>query len=596
MKELHAQSLSNELSDSDRIASGIPGQIGAKNILVSKFILQIKNFFGVNNWVAREYKSSPSIVIFAKKQYILDETIAPLPFTSINFATELASGIWVPLESSITLASQTEAESNTENTKFLSSLRTFQNWIYNVKNYAITELNTVSKTLVGAINWLRFNFELLKDPTGFRFPSQVVVSYDALARTITLTGNCEAYFRGNLVSAITSGYVSAPHAVGNGTYFLHHDGTSFVWLTMSFSFDMIMIAVARVGAFNVCLREPHGFMNNLIHEEFHDVVGTYLKNGGDIANYTLGSTTLASRRPLINSATIKDEDLISVLAGQSSNYTRFNLTGAGVATETLDSLDIIALLADNPYYNQFTGGAWVQTLLPINAYGKIFVMAIPTTSDISSAKKRFVFIQPQTASTTLSTIQAITASSVNLGDLASGLAEYVFIGEIIVRYATNNWTLISVAKILGSRVAQSFFQGAGAGGGHAIKDISTTFAQRAGLKFIGNVAVTDDLAQDNTVVEFLGLSITKQYQVATTGATVGLLSFTQLEKIVAIPTKYNVDSLKLTPVLGGADIILITGGVVATLPINLAIATYNFTVGYSVGTSSASFIIDVQKQ
>ena len=38
------------------------------------------------------------------------------------------------------------------------------------------------------------------------------------------------------------------------------------------------------------------------------------------------------------------------------------------------------------------------------------------------------------------------------------------------------------------------------GGGHIIKDSTTTFTQRAGLKFTGNVTVTDDSAGDNTVV------------------------------------------------------------------------------------------------
>ena len=97
MKELFAQSLSNELADSDRVASAVPGQVGAKNILFSKFWAQLKALFGVNNWSAREYKSSPCIIVYNKQQYILDESVAPLPYTSTDFATELANGIWLPL-------------------------------------------------------------------------------------------------------------------------------------------------------------------------------------------------------------------------------------------------------------------------------------------------------------------------------------------------------------------------------------------------------------------------------------------------------------------------------------------------------------------
>ena len=85
MKELHGQSLSNELAESDRLAAGIPGQVAAKNILFSKLWIQLKTIFGTNNWTSREYKSSPCIVVYNKAQYILDESVVPLPFESIDF-------------------------------------------------------------------------------------------------------------------------------------------------------------------------------------------------------------------------------------------------------------------------------------------------------------------------------------------------------------------------------------------------------------------------------------------------------------------------------------------------------------------------------
>ena len=97
MKELHGQTLSNEIAESDRLAAGIPGQVAAKNILFSKFWAQLKSIFGVNNWSAREYKSSPCIVVYNKAQYILDESVAPLPYISTDFDTELAANIWVAL-------------------------------------------------------------------------------------------------------------------------------------------------------------------------------------------------------------------------------------------------------------------------------------------------------------------------------------------------------------------------------------------------------------------------------------------------------------------------------------------------------------------
>ena len=97
MKELFGQSLVNELSQSDRISAAVPGQVAAKNILFSKLWVQLKSIFGTNNWRARTYESSPCIVIYDKIQYILDENIAPLPFESTDFTTELSEGKWVAL-------------------------------------------------------------------------------------------------------------------------------------------------------------------------------------------------------------------------------------------------------------------------------------------------------------------------------------------------------------------------------------------------------------------------------------------------------------------------------------------------------------------
>lgn len=51
--------------------------------------------------------------------------------------------------------------------------------------------------------------------------------------------------------------------------------------------------------------------------------------------------------------------------------------------------------------------------------------------------------------------------------------------------------------------------GSTGGGGHTIKDATTTLTQRAGLKFTGNVAVTDDSDGDNTVVEIKNPTYTK---------------------------------------------------------------------------------------
>jgi len=61
---------------------------------------------------------------------------------------------YVSISNPLDYATQLEAETGTENTKVMTALRVVQSWYYQAKNYVISELNTVSKTLVGAINEL----------------------------------------------------------------------------------------------------------------------------------------------------------------------------------------------------------------------------------------------------------------------------------------------------------------------------------------------------------------------------------------------------------------------------------------------------------
>lgn len=55
------------------------------------------------------------------------------------------------------IATQSEAESNTENTQYMTSLRTFQQWTRNISYSLNNSLNTISKTILGAINELFAN-------------------------------------------------------------------------------------------------------------------------------------------------------------------------------------------------------------------------------------------------------------------------------------------------------------------------------------------------------------------------------------------------------------------------------------------------------
>lgn len=299
-------------------------------------------------------------------------------------------------------------------------------------------------------------WDVTLDPTGFTNSENIVVSYDGTTRKVTLTGTFEAYYRGAKVAALVDGWESAAHSEDAGTYFLYYNGTAFVWGTIPWGFDNLMIALVFRDTANFCLREVHGLMPWQSHKEFHETIGTYLKSGGDLDDFTINSTTATDRRPTVAETVVYDEDLKTTLPALATNaYAWLFLSSTNTANITVDNAEIISSAGDIPKYNLLNAGTWGQANFPANAYGKIFVMAIPTTADATCQKQRYIFIQPQTVSTTLATINALTAASVNLGHIAVALAEFVFIGEIVVRYASNNWRIISASKLTGNKLFQT---------------------------------------------------------------------------------------------------------------------------------------------
>ena len=309
-------------------------------------------------------------------------------------------------------------------------------------------LNNISKKIVA-----NDKSDITREPTGFTEPENVDVSYNGTTRTITLTGSVAAYKNGVQVAELTDGYVSPPHDEGDGAFFLYHNGTDAVWAD-SFDFKQILIALVYRDTANFCIRECHGLMQWQSHFADHFTIGTWLKSGGDLDDFVLNSTTAADRRPSVAASLIYDEDLPTNLLGITDNYTRLQLVDGGNTTFVQEQTDIINLDGNRPYYNEFDGTNWVQTLFPVNAYGKIFLMAIPVTSDAECQKNRYVFIQPQTVSTSIEEIRAIQPSSINIGHISSALSEFVFIGEIIVRWTSNNWRFIETNKLTGTRANQ----------------------------------------------------------------------------------------------------------------------------------------------
>jgi hypothetical protein len=385
---------------------------------------------------------------------ILESEFAVIQYDSVDFEKNTL----LDTASANVVATNTDMEEATNDTKFVSPLKWIYAFGYHVINKTHSGFLTTVKTIQGAINELKTYIDLqaniTNESTGFRYPDEVIVSYNGTTRKITLTGNTECYYKGVLIAEMVSGWESAAHDVADGGYFLSYDGT-FNWTIVSWKFSNVQIAMVYRDGANFCLRECHGLMQWQSHEETHDTIGTYLKSGGDFSGFTLNSETAANRRPFISQTVIKDEDLPTTLAALSTNaYTWLFLSGAAISNTDVDNTDIISLSTNQPYYNSFST-TWGQTLMSNNQYAKIFVMAIPVTADADCQKSRFVFIQPQTANTNLATIQAVSSSSVNLGHISAALAEYCFIGEIIIRYTGGNWKLIEVNKLTGTKRSQT---------------------------------------------------------------------------------------------------------------------------------------------
>lgn len=306
-------------------------------------------------------------------------------------------------------------------------------------------------------------FSDLRDPTGWVPGSVVTRSYDKVTRTVTLTGNLAYYWLG-VKHTLVSPWTSPAHADTNGVWFLSsQDGSTFVWtVNEPWTFPQLQVAFINYGTVHKWgINEVHGndgAMPWAVHEELHDVVGTYKKSGGtNLWPTALPSSTLpANRRPDVIAAILKDEDNITSIPSLSSKlYTRMSLTGSGVIDLTVNSSDIVPDIGGiRPQYNQFTGSAWVQTAMPVNSYMCVWKIGVPVTDDADSQQYRFIWVQGQSAGT-LASQTALTTADVALGNLSGQASEFVFLTKTILRYIGGDWSIESESNLLGSRVSQS---------------------------------------------------------------------------------------------------------------------------------------------
>jgi len=312
---------------------------------------------------------------------------------------------------------------------------------------------------------LQNNEIISKEPTGFTAPEDVIITGDSATRTVTVTGTVNAYYRGTLNTTLITGYTSPAHDnTTTKTFFLVYDGTvNWVDTTTidpdSF-YDKLLIAIAFYNATDanwVYQRECHGLMGWQTHRELHDVIGTYRESGGTAADYVLSSTTAADRRPSISAAEIMDEDLPNEITALPVNtYTQFYIDGAAGDTNFITAgTDIVPLSGAQPYWNEFTGGVWQQTLISNNYYMNIYVAAIPTAADANSQKLRYVFLQGQGQYASAAGAADESVNDLTFGSLSGLTPEIVFILKFTIRYQAANWTITTVTDLTGTKISQS---------------------------------------------------------------------------------------------------------------------------------------------
>jgi len=327
---------------------------------------------------------------------------------------------------------------------------------------ALSNIGTTTHSNIDlAIAKFNNDVTLKKEPTGFTDNSAITVTYNPTGRTITLTGTFEGYYRGVKVTALTNGWVSDPHPITlDKTYFLRYNGSAFVFDENVWTFDNLMIAVVQYGTLNkIAIKETHGFMPWESHFNAHYTIGTYKTAGGTLTtgSWSASSTTAANRRPLVDQTTIYDEDLMhEINALTTETYTQKYLVGSGaVRTFVLGAGDILPVTGATPYWNQNNGGTWQQTPMANNDYAAVWLTAIPVTNDAGSQSYRYIWTQPQSVSTTLATIRALTPSDINIGESSSLVSEFVFTVKVIIRMVSNNWTITEVQNLTGNRFNQT---------------------------------------------------------------------------------------------------------------------------------------------
>jgi hypothetical protein len=318
-------------------------------------------------------------------------------------------------------------------------------WTGNTFNVDTTTgtLNTAlnSKTNVSVFNSFTGTTQTLYnntlEPTGFINQQNLDVTYSVANRTINITattGTIQYYWRGILHDLGTS-WTSTAHTNDlQGWYLYSTDGDNIVWSTADWKFSDLQVA-SRQPNVTFGLKEIHGTMPYSVHEELHDIIGTYVNAGFGL---TFGSYTIqpavpnnGDNTPSFDSGVIQDEDLHTAIAAwnQGSYTLAYFPNTTNVVFET-GVTSIFKTGTTYPLINSWNGGVFSNVEMTDGYFANWYAFRIPVTSDAHSQTYRLFIVQPQYEYTTLLSAQGESITSLQLDGLKNNFDEYVPVERI----------------------------------------------------------------------------------------------------------------------------------------------------------------------
>lgn len=293
---------------------------------------------------------------------------------------------------------------------------------------------------------------------GFPIPYEVILSYDATARQVTITPTGAAFdiWINGIRFTKTGAQSSTAHANTTGNYFIYYDaaGTLQVstdpWDIVGDGIPVCYVYYNSALVDAIALFELHTATRNPAwHKSQHFAIGTFIKSGLEISGVALNTDTDAALTYAIASGVIVDEDIDYTVSALSEGgpYTILVRTGATNWTWTTNNT-LPFRFTTNGYinYNQNNGGSYQLTELASSRWVNYYVFA--TTA--LAINKQLLIIPGQAVHTSFSSAQIESVASISWGGIL--IPEIVGVWKLTYETKSNNNTtgkvrLVEVARL-----------------------------------------------------------------------------------------------------------------------------------------------------